>query len=118
MERQMRHKITSQLASAMFAGLIALAPRPAPAQDLHGEIEAIVKEYLATHPDEVGEIVKGYFLKHPQAIAQVLAEILKHRPGTGASAGASPGAAANAGADRSAAVAGNAATLFSSPHQV
>ena len=113
----MRHKIASQLASAMFAGLIALAPHPAPAQDLHGEIETIVKDYLAAHPDEVGEIVKGYFLKHPEAIAQVLAEILKHRPVANAGA-ASPGTAVTAAADRSAAIAGNAPTLFSSPHQV
>jgi protein-disulfide isomerase len=113
----MRHRIASQLASAIFAGLIALAPHRAPAQDLHGEIETIVKDYLATHPDEVGEIVKGYFLKHPEAIAQVLAEILKRRSAANAGA-ASPGAAAKAATDRSAAIAGNAATLFSSPHQV
>jgi protein-disulfide isomerase len=113
----MRYKITSQLASAIFAGLIALAPRPASAQDLHGEIETIVKDYLAAHPDEVGEIVKGYFLKHPEALAQVLAEILKHRSAANAGA-ASPGTAVKAAGDRSAAIAGNAATLFSSPHQV
>jgi len=113
----MRHKIAGQLASAIFAGLIALAPRPASAQDLHGEIETIVKDYLAAHPDEVGEIVKGYFLKHPEALAQVLAEILKHRSAANAGA-ASPGTAVKAAGDRSAAIAGNAATLFSSPHQV
>jgi len=114
----MKTKSANQLASAVVAGLILLVPRPSLAQDPRGEIEAIVKEYLATHPDEVGEIVKGYFLKHPEAIAQVLAEILKHRPTKGASASVPPGTAANAAVDRSAAVAGNAATLFSSPHQV
>src|SRR6202166_108047 len=113
----MRHKIAGQLALAIFAGLIALAPHPAPAQDLHGEIETIVKDYLAAHPDEVGEIVKGYFLKHPEALAQVLAEILKHRSAANAG-GASPRTAVKAAGDRSAAIAGNAATLFSSPHQV
>ena len=113
----MRHKIAGQLASAIFAGLIALAPRPASAQDLHGEIETIVKDYLAAHPDEVGEIVKGYFLKHPEALAQVLAEILKHRSAANAGT-ASLGTAVKAAGDRSAAIAGNAATLFSSPHQV
>jgi protein-disulfide isomerase len=116
----MKLKIASPLASAIVAGLILLSPRPSLAQDLHGEIETIVKEYLATHPDEVGEIVKGYFLKHPEAIVQVLAEILKHRPATGARAGtaAPPGSAMNALADHSAAVAGNTAALFSSAHQV
>jgi len=113
----MRHKIAGQLASAIFAGLIALAPHPVPAQDLHGEIETIVKDYLAAHPDEVGEIVKGYFLKHPEALAQVLAEILKHRSAANAGT-ASLGTAVKAAGDRSAAIAGNAATLFSSPHQV
>jgi protein-disulfide isomerase len=116
----MKYEIAHQFASALVAGLIMLAPHPALAQDPRGEIEAIVKDYLATHPDEVGEIVKGYFLKHPEAIAQVLAEILKRRPATGASAGtaAPPSSATNALADHSAAVAGNAAALFSSPHQV
>ncbi len=116
----MRYRIVTQLASAIGAAFIMLAPHPALAQDLHGEIEAIVKDYLATHPDEVGEIVKGYFLRHPEAIAQVLAEILKHRSPTNAIAGtgASPAAAAKTAADRSAAVASNAAPLFSSPHQV
>lgn len=116
----MKYRIANQFASALAAGLIVLAPRPCLAQDPRGEIETIVKEYLATHPDEVGEIAKGYFLKHPEAIAQVLAEILKHRPaaGAGAAATAAPGNAMNALADHSAAVAGNAAALFSSPHQV
>src|ERR1700688_377953 len=113
----MRHKIAGQLALAIFAGLIALAPHPAPAQDLHGEIETIVKDYLAAHPDEVGEIVKGDCLKHPEALAQVLAEILKHRSAANAGT-ASLGTAVKAAGDRSAAIAGNAATLFSSPHQV
>src|ERR1700675_611747 len=120
----MRHKIAGQLASAIFAGLIALAPHPVPAQDLHGEIETIVKDYLAAHPDEVGEIVKGYFVKHPEAVGQILAEILKQRRGASArahaaaTAGAVPTPSTNPAADRSAAVAGNAAQLFSSTHQV
>ena len=44
---------------AILAGLMLLPPHPGRAQDLRGEIEAIVKDYLATHPDEVGEIVKA-----------------------------------------------------------
>jgi protein-disulfide isomerase len=116
----MKTKFASRLASATVACLIILGPRPALAQDPRGEIEAIIKEYLAAHPDEVGEIVKGYFLKHPQAIAQVLAEILKHRPAASASTGtAAPhGVAAKVLADHTAVVADNAAALFSSPHQV
>ena len=49
----MRHKIAARVASAIVAGLILLMPRPSLAQDLRQEIEAIVKDYLTTHPDEV-----------------------------------------------------------------
>ena len=42
------------------------------AQDLRGEIEAIVRDYLANHPDEVGAIAKDYFVKHPEAVGQIL----------------------------------------------
>jgi len=114
----MKYKNATRLASAIVAGLILLAPRPSLAQDLRQEIEAIVKDYLATHPDEVGEIVKGYFVKHPEAFGQIVVEMLKHRAAMGANTGASPGAAAKTAADRAAVVASNAAPLFSSPHQV
>ena len=112
----MRGRITTRLASAAVAGLFLLAPHPAPAQDLHGEIEAIVKDSLATHPDEVGEIAKAYFMKHPEAIAQVLAEILKRRPAANASA--TTAAPVKSAPDHSAVVTANAAALFASPHQV
>ena len=75
-----------------------------------------MKDYLATHPDEVGEIAKAYFMKHPEAIAQVLTEILKRRPA--ANAGAATGAPVKSAADHSAVVTANAAALFASPHQV
>jgi protein-disulfide isomerase len=116
----MRRKFAKRLGSAFAAGLIVLVPRSALAQDPSEEIGKIIKEYLASHPDEIGEIAKGYFVKHPEAIAQVLAEILKRRPAAGASAAptASPGTVANVLADHSAAITGNAAALFSSPHQV
>jgi protein-disulfide isomerase len=115
----MKRQIANRLASAICACLIMLSPRPALAQDVREQIEAVVRDYLATHPDELGEIVKGYFIKHPEAIGQILAEVIKHRPSTNTNAtGALAGAAANAAADRSATVAGNAAALFASPHQV
>ena len=88
-------------------------PRRAPgAQDQRAQVEAIVKNYLASHPEELGEIVKGYFIKHPEAVGQILAEILKRHPGV---AGMAAGGAA---IDRSAVIAGQSATLFQSPHQV
>ena len=95
-----------------------LGPQASRAQDLRKEIEAIVKDYLATHPDEVGEMAKDYLLKHPEAVTQMLAEMLKHRAAANARPGAAPGANPKAAPDRSAAVASNAALLFSSPRQV
>ncbi|MGH6684077.1 MAG: DsbA family protein [Pseudolabrys sp.] len=114
----MRYKTVTRPALAIFASLILLAPHPSLAQDLREEIETIVKDYLAAHPDQLGEIVKGYLVKHPEAVGQILVEMLKHRPAVTAIAGAVPGANTKTAADRSAAVAGNASQLFSSPHQV
>jgi protein-disulfide isomerase len=115
---------------AIIAGLLLLAPLASRAQDvqaqpdLRGQIEEIIKDYLATHPDEVGAIVRDYMLKHPEAMGAILAQMLTHRSATAAGAAtvnSPPPAAAPALApapDHSAAVASNAGLLFSSPHQV
>jgi protein-disulfide isomerase len=100
-------------------GLVLIAPATGQAQSAREEIDAVIKDYLAAHPDEVGEIVKGYLIKHPEAVGEILAEVFKHRQlKAGTAAAASPTAGADAASDRSAAIAGNAAALFSSPHQV
>jgi protein-disulfide isomerase len=104
------------LAGIAIAGLVLLAPPAGRAADLRGEIEAIVKDYLASHPDELGEIVKGYMIKHPEVMNEIFAEALKSRPAAVASNSAAVGADANSNA--AAAVANNAKLLFSSPHQV
>ena len=104
----------SMLIGAALLGTLSLAPQAVGAQEgqsAPAATEAIVKDYLATHPDEVGEIVKGYFMRHPEAVGQILAELLKHRPG------AVQSASSRTAVDRSLAIAGNAADLFSSPHQ-
>jgi protein-disulfide isomerase len=111
-------KIINLVGGAILAGLILLVPRPGDAQDLRGEIEAIVKDYLASHPDEVGEIVKNYMVAHPEAVGQILAELLKHRPAASASAATANGGNTKSTDERNAAIAGNAVLLFSSPHQV
>jgi len=83
------------------------------------EIDAIIKDYLATHPDELGEIVKGYMVKHPEAVGEIMVGVLKHRSSSAnASNSPAPGGAAKAAVDHSEAIASNAALLFSSPHQV
>jgi protein-disulfide isomerase len=104
---------------AIVAALITLAPAAGGAQTVREELDAAIKDYLATHPDEVGEIVKGYMIRHPEALAEIFAEVLKHRPPkANTAANSAPGSGAKAPPDRSAAIAGNAAALFSSPHQV
>jgi protein-disulfide isomerase len=96
-------------------------------QDLRGAIEAIVKDYLATHPDEVGQIARDYMMKHPEAMGAILAQMLKSRAAV--SAGANAAATNGAGPstvpstlpqppDHSGDIASNAQRLFGSPHQV
>jgi protein-disulfide isomerase len=107
------------IGGAIVAGLIMLAPAASQAQNAREEIDAAIKDYLATHPDEIGEIVIGYLVRHPEAIGEIFAEVLKHRPAkTNAAASAPLTTGAKPAPDRSAAIASNAATLFSSPHQV
>jgi protein-disulfide isomerase len=106
--------------SAIIAGLPLLAPVGGRAQDARGEIEGIVSDYLATHPDEVGQIVKDYLVKHPEAVGEIIVGVLKRRPSASkdvASGAATTGVGAKE-PDHSAAVIDNAAALFSSPHQV
>ena len=105
-------KLAILFGGAFIAGSAALAPQAVRAQDQRAETEAIVRDYLANHPDEVGEIVKGYFVKHPEAVGQILAELIKRRQS------ASPGPGGRSVPDRSAAIAANAGELFSSTHQV
>ncbi|MGA2495993.1 MAG: DsbA family protein [Roseiarcus sp.] len=94
---------------ALVAVAALTAAQATRAQDPRAVTEAIVKDYLASHPDEVGEIVKQYFIAHPEAVRDILAEFVKHR---------AAGPAGGAAVDRSAAIAGVAQQLFSSPHQV
>ena len=91
--------------------LMTIASQTVRAEDSRSGTEAIIKDYLAAHPDEVGEIVKDYFLRHPEAVSQILTDVLKQRQ-------AAAGANGKTAVDRSAAIAANAAALFSSPHQV
>ncbi len=111
-----------RLGGLLVAGFLVIMPMTVAAQDLRGEIETVVKEYLASHPDEVAGIVRDYMIQHPEMVGQILGEILKRRAGAaaaagnGATAGAAP--AAPAAPARAAAIAANAGPLLSSPHQV
>jgi protein-disulfide isomerase len=84
------------------------------AQSPRSEIETIVKEYLAQHPDEVGEMVKSYLTKHPEVVRQVIIDMMKQRAPSGEQAlDAGPAAP-----DRSAAIRSHADLLFRSSRQV
>ena len=107
------------MCGAIVVALMLFAAPASHAQDVRQEIDAIIKDYLATHPDELGEIVKGYMVKHPEAVGEIMVGVLKHRSSSAnASNSPAPGGAAKAAADHSEEIASNAALLFSSPHQV
>lgn len=114
----MKHAVP--MCGAIVAALVLLGAPASQAQDVRQELDAIVKDYLATHPDELGEIVKGYLIKHPEAVGEILVGILKHRPAPANASGSNSPAPGKvkAAVDHSEAIASNAALLFSSPHQV
>jgi protein-disulfide isomerase len=112
--------ITPVLISSALVGFFLLTPAPLQAQDARDEIEAIVKDYIASHPSELGQIVKDYLVTHPEAVGEIMVSVLKHRRsanGVAKSSIAVPRADPKV-ARHSDAVASNAAALFSSPHQV
>jgi protein-disulfide isomerase len=92
---------------------LAFASAPGAAQTTREATEAIIKDYLASHPDEVGEIAKTYLLKHPEILRDMFAELLKRRAATRAGGAKMPDAI-----DKSAVISSNATALFESPHQV
>jgi protein-disulfide isomerase len=98
------------LAAVLLIAGVAEAPN-ASAQNDRAATEAVVRDYLAQNPEEVGEIVKNYFIKHPEAVKQILAEMLKRR------SDATSGAAVAAAPLARKAIADHARELFSSPHQ-
>jgi len=107
------------MCGAIVVALMLFAAPASHAQDVRQEIDAIIKDYLATHPYELGEIVKSYLVKHPEAVGEIMAGVLKHRSSSAnASNSPAPGGAAKAATRHSEAIADNAAALFSSPHQV
>jgi len=88
---------------------------PSRAQNLRGEIEAVVRGYLAQHPEDVERIVKEYLLKHPEVVQQILADLIR-RPSAGPAPAPAP--APVPAPDQVATIKSVAAALFNSPHQV
>jgi protein-disulfide isomerase len=75
-----------------------------PGEAADAAVEAIIKNYLAKHPEEIERIVRDYLVKNPEVLQTSIAELLKRRN--------------TATADKTAAIKSNADALFSSTHQV
>jgi protein-disulfide isomerase len=86
------------------------------AQDSNQELETVIKQYLATHPDEVRAIVKDYVINHPELFRDTLVDLMNRQPAV--SAGPDTSAKPTIAPDPSLAVKNNAVTLFGSTHQV
>ncbi|MBR0702695.1 DsbA family protein [Bradyrhizobium diazoefficiens] len=84
----------------------------ATAETQRSEIEPVVREYLASHPEDVQAIVKDYLLKNPEILRDALGELIKKQ------AAAKPARIAPDSAEQKAAIRSNAQALFDSAHQV
>jgi protein-disulfide isomerase len=116
MEEFMNRRTCWSAAASAIAFLFLVTLSASKAQDSHEALDALVKEYLAAHPEEVREIVKDYVVSHPDVFRGVLGDALKRQP----AAVAGPDAKANPSpiARASDAVKNNADTLFRSARQV
>src|SRR5262245_6795681 len=93
------------LIAMTLLGLAAMTS--ARAESNRVEMEAIVDEYLARHPERVQAIVKDYLTRNPDVVQNALIDMIKKRVPGGAPA-----------ADKSALIRSNATALYASPHQV
>ncbi len=90
-------------------GALLFASGEVRAQTLRQDIESVVRDYLAEHPEDVQRIVKDYLVKNPEVLRDALSELIKRR---------ASGTAANVGADSTAAIKSNANLLFASARQI
>jgi protein-disulfide isomerase len=112
----MRRLMSSIVATVTGAVMILLPFAASRAQDNDSELDILVKQYLAAHPDVVGDIIKDYVGKHPDVFKNVLTDTLKQQPASVAEPDTN--VQPSVGADQSGIVKKNAAALFSSPHQI
>ena len=112
----MSRSVSWIVATTISALLFLLPATTSRTQESHEQLNAVVKQYLAAHPDVVGEIVKDYVIKYPDIFKDILVDSLKQQP----AAIAAPGTNANppAAANQADAVKKNAGSLFGSAHQV
>lgn len=102
--------------SRLILALIAIPAisfvAPAKAELQRTQIEAVVKEYLAAHPEEVQRVVKDYLLKNPEVLREAMTELIRRQ------VPAPEARTAPASAEQRTAIQNNAQTLFDSAHQV
>jgi len=103
--------MTRRVYSIAAATLLWLTAGAAQAQSLRDDMDGVVHDYLASHPDEVGQIVKDYMIKHPEMLRDVIGALLK-KGRTNAAAAPPPAP------DAVAAIKSHSAQLLSSAHQV
>jgi protein-disulfide isomerase len=75
---------------------------------LQETIEAVVKRYLAEHPEAIEQIVREYIVRHPEIVQDAITELMKRRKQTAS-------VAAN---EKAAAIRSHAAVLFGSARHV
>ncbi len=112
MERRMKLSTWPIAAAAAIVAITLNVAPAANAQSSRADVEAIVKDYLAQHPEDVQRIVKDYLVKNPEVLRDALAEMIKRR---------APAAAVSTNSqkpDQTAAIQSNAKLLFDSTHQV
>ncbi len=106
----------SRMATIVTAALaFLLATTASRAQE---SLDALVKQYLAAHPDELRALVRDYVTKHPDILRDVLVDAMKNQPAAAAPASVAPASPPPAASNPAAAVKSNAAALFRSAHQV
>ena len=93
----------SLLIVAIFASAVSLAVSFLASTAMRG---TAVRDYLASHPEDVQRIVKDYFINNPTALKEIIEAAL-------AGSGTQPDQV-----DKAAAIQSNAQQLYSSPHQV
>jgi protein-disulfide isomerase len=110
-ESEMKRTSLAWAAAAMAAGSLLLAPAANRADPLPQQIDTSGRDHVTMRSDD-GERARADRVRRSNAAAEILAETRGRGPAMDSVATLKPAA------DRNAAVAGNAALLFSSRHQV
>jgi protein-disulfide isomerase len=93
----------SLLVVAVFASAVSLAVSFLATSAMRG---TAVRDYLASHPEDVQRIVKDYFINNPSAMKEIIEAVIAGNGGPPEQV------------DKTAAIQSNSQQLFSSPHQV